>query len=73
MLCSSSEFLTRKMKMVNVLLVLINVMCLLQYYKHVVQSIEKFAQKVSFNNCFLVIFRLHFVVKLSWWGNLLNL
>ena len=59
--------------MVNVLLVLINVMCLLQYYKHVVQSIEKFAQKVSLNNCFLVIFRLHFVVKLSWWGNLLNL
>ena len=61
--------------MVNVLLVLINVklMCLLQYYKHVVQSIEKFAQKVSLNNYFLVIFRLHFVVKLSWWGNLLNL
>lgn len=48
-------------------------MSLLQYYKHVVQSIEKFAQKVSFNNCFLVTLRLHFVVKLFWWGNLMNL
>ena len=53
--------------------VLINVMSLLQYYKHVVQSIEKFAQKVSFNNRFLVTFRLHFVVKLFWCGNFLNL
>lgn len=48
-------------------------MCLLQYYKHVVQSIEKFAQKVSLNSYFLDTFGLHFVVKLFWWGNLHNL
>lgn len=38
-----------------------------------VQSIEKFAQKVSFGSCFVVTFRLHLVVRLFLWGNLLNL